>query len=81
MVELDLHPRGPQLQSILAHMTGRKTVPNILLVGKSIGGGDDMQELDETDTLTTKFKEILGSRITEVEHRGARASIKRARRT
>lgn len=80
VVELDLHTHGPQLQAVLKHMTGRRTVPNVLLVGKSIGGGDEMEELDETDTLASKFKEILGSRVSEVEHRGARAEIKRSRR-
>lgn len=80
VVELDLHQHGPQLQAVLKHMTGRRTVPNVLLIGKSIGGGDEMEELDETDTLTSMFKEILGGRITEVEHRGARAEIKRSRR-
>jgi hypothetical protein len=61
-------------------MTGRRTVPNVLLVGKSIGGGDDIEELDQTDKLTSKFKEIGGSRITEVEHREARPKIRRQRR-
>lgn len=55
-------------------------MPNILLVGKSIGGGDDIEELDETDTLASKFKEIGGTRITEVEHREARPEIRRQRR-
>jgi glutaredoxin len=80
VVELDLHPLGPKLQALLAHMTGRRTVPNILLIGKSIGGGDDMEELDQTDTLASKFKEVGGTRITEVEHRNARPEIKRQRR-
>lgn len=80
VVELDINPLGPKLQDLLAHMTGRRTVPNILLVGKSIGGGDDMEELDQTDTLVNKFKEIGGTRITEIEHRGARAETKRQRR-
>jgi glutaredoxin len=80
VVELDINPLGPKLQTLLHHMTGRRTVPNILLVGKSIGGGDDMEELDQTDTLVSKFKEIGGTRITEVEHRSARPEIKRQRR-
>ncbi|EAT83715.1 hypothetical protein HBI56_063870 [Parastagonospora nodorum] len=80
VVELDLHPLGPKLQELLAHMTGRRTVPNVLLVGKSIGGGDEMQELDETDTLASKFKEIGGTRIKEVDHRDARPEIRRQRR-
>lgn len=61
-------------------MTGRKTVPNVLLIGKSIGGGDDIEELDETETLVSKIKEIGGSRITEVEHRNARPEVRRLRR-
>lgn len=52
-------------------------MPNILLMGKSIGGGDDIEELDQTDTLVAKIKEIGGSRITEVEHRGARHEMRR----
>jgi len=79
-VELDIEPLGEKLQALLAHMTGRRTVPNILLIGKSIGGGDDMEELDETDTLVAKFKEIGGTRITDVEHRNARQEIRRQRR-
>ncbi|KAJ4368392.1 hypothetical protein N0V83_006749 [Neocucurbitaria cava] len=74
VVELDINPLGEKLQALLAKSTGRRTVPNILLMGKSIGGGDDMEELDETDTLVDKIKEMGGSRITEVEHRGARAA-------
>lgn len=72
VVELDLNPLGQQLQALLGKSTGRRTVPNILVQGKSIGGGDDMEELDETDTLVAKIKEMGGSRITEVDHRGAR---------
>jgi len=80
VVELDIEPLGDKLQALLAHMTGRRTVPNILLIGKSIGGGDDMEELDQTDTLVAKFKEIGGTRITDVEHRNARQEIRRQRR-
>jgi glutaredoxin len=76
VVELDINPLGEQLQALLAKSTGRRTVPNILVMGKSIGGGDDMEELDETDTLVAKIKDMGGSRITEAEHRGARAETK-----
>ncbi|KAH8724929.1 thioredoxin-like protein [Phaeosphaeriaceae sp. PMI808] len=80
VVELDINPLGQKLQALLAHMTGRRTVPNVLLIGKSIGGGDEMEEFDQTDTLAKKFKEIGGSRITEVEHREARPETRRQRR-
>jgi len=79
VVELDINPLGEKLQALLAKSTGRRTVPNILLLGKSIGGGDDMEELDETDTLVAKIKEMGGSRITDVEYRGARPEAQRRR--
>lgn len=72
VVELDEHPLGVKLQDTLAQMTGRRTVPNVLVQGKSIGGGDDMQELDETDKLIETFKSLGGTRITDVVHTGAR---------
>lgn len=79
VVELDQSPMGAQLQAFLHKSTGRRTVPNILLMGKSIGGGDEMVELDETDTLIDKVKEMGGSRITQAEHRGARPEVRRRR--
>ncbi|KAJ4349232.1 hypothetical protein N0V95_004768 [Ascochyta clinopodiicola] len=72
VVELDLHPLGPKLQDTLAQMTGRRTVPNVLIQGKSIGGGDDMQDLDDSDKLIETFKSLGGSRIQDVVHNGAR---------
>ncbi|KFY88036.1 hypothetical protein V500_06604, partial [Pseudogymnoascus sp. VKM F-4518 (FW-2643)] len=54
VVELDKHPLGPALQARLATMTGRKTVPNVLVKGKSIGGGDDVVALDEMGELGEK---------------------------
>jgi glutaredoxin len=80
VVELDQSPIGQQLQAFLHKSTGRRTVPNILLMGKSIGGGDDIEELDQTDTLVAKVKEIGGSRITAVEHRDARPEMRRKMR-
>lgn len=53
-------------------MTGRRTVPNVLVQGKSIGGGDDMQELDETDKLIETLKTLGGSRVQGVVHKGTR---------
>ncbi|KAL6710342.1 hypothetical protein ACN47E_009288 [Coniothyrium glycines] len=76
VVELDINPLGAKLQALLGKSTGRKTVPNILVQGKSIGGGDDMIELDQTDTLVAKFREMGGSRITAVDHRNARPEMK-----
>jgi len=44
-------------------MTGRRTVPNILINGKSIGGGDDVQELHESGKLAEKVKSMGGKRM------------------
>ena len=65
VVELDMHNLGPGLQAALHKMTGRRTVPNVLINGKSIGGGDDVQALDESDSLATKIKEMGGKRVME----------------
>jgi hypothetical protein len=42
-------------------------VPNVLINGKSIGGGDDVAALDESDELISKIKEMGGKRIMEVK--------------
>jgi glutaredoxin len=68
VVELDLHPLGPKLQAKLGEMTGRKTVPNVMITGKSIGGGDDVAEFDSKKTLADKIKALGGKRV-EVSER------------
>jgi hypothetical protein len=63
VVELDLHPLGQQLQAYLGSLTGRKTVPNVLIQGKSMGGGDDVQELDESGKLIDTVLRMGGKRM------------------
>ncbi|KIW01412.1 glutaredoxin [Verruconis gallopava] len=63
VVELDIHPLGKQLQSYLGGITGRKTVPNILVRAKSIGGGDDVQELDEKGKLKDTLRRMGGKQV------------------
>ena len=46
-------------------------------MGKSIGGGDDIEELDQTDKLVSTFQDMGGSRIAQIEHRGARPEMRR----
>lgn len=69
MVEIDQHPLGTKLQSVLEKMTGRRTVPNILINGKSIGGGDDVEALDHESALADKIKSMGGKRVMEVNLR------------
>ena len=66
MVELDKHPTGRKLQDLLSKNTGRTTVPNILINGRSIGGGDDVAALDTKNELVEKIKTLGGKRIMEV---------------
>ncbi|KAK1829887.1 thioredoxin-like protein [Podospora conica] len=63
VVELDLHPLGKRIQDRLAVMTGRKTVPNVMVYGISIGGGDDIAALDTEKKLGEKIMEIGGKRV------------------
>lgn len=63
VVELDQHPLGPQIQARLGEMTGRKTVPNVMIYGKSIGGGDEIAELDRIKGLAGKIKSLAGERV------------------
>ncbi|KAG9707978.1 glutaredoxin, partial [Aureobasidium melanogenum] len=74
--ELDLHPLGPQLQAALLKTTGRRTVPNVLINGKSIGGGDDIASLHENDKLIQQIKDLGGKRIMEVSKAEPKAAIK-----
>ena len=67
MVELDEHPLGSRLQDELEKSTGRRTVPNVLINGKSIGGGDDVQALDESGGLIDKVRSMGGKRIMEAK--------------
>jgi glutaredoxin len=62
-----LHEKGALLQAKLAEMTGRRTVPNVLVTGKSIGGGDDIEALDESIELVNKIKSMGGKRMVEVK--------------
>jgi hypothetical protein len=48
-------------------MTGRKTVPNVMVNGKSIGGSDDIAELDSRGTLIDKIKSMGGKRVSMKE--------------
>ena len=71
VVELDKHELGPQLQARLAELTGRRTVPNVLINAVSIGGGDDVAELDVKQTLISKVKELGGKKMVDVRERPA----------
>lgn len=67
IVELDTHEHGPELQQLLKQKTGRSTVPNIIVNGKSLGGGDDVESLWQRGELRDKLRDMGGKRILSVE--------------
>jgi glutaredoxin len=71
VVELDQHTLGQPLQALLAENTGRRTVPNVLVSGRSIGGGDEVTALDEKDELASTLKKLGGQWVQEVNRKEA----------
>ena len=67
VVELDQHKLGPGLQTALEKTTGRRTVPNILINAKSIGGGDDIEALHNNDKIIGTISAMGGKRILKIE--------------
>lgn len=58
---------GRKLQDLLASLTGRKTVPNIMINAQSLGGGDDVARMHQDGTLEAEIKKLGGKRIVSVE--------------
>ena len=54
--ELDLEPQGAALHAQLKDISGHKTVPNVYINGKHIGGNDTMQELEQAGKLDELLK-------------------------
>ncbi|OJD35649.1 glutaredoxin domain-containing protein [Diplodia corticola] len=65
VVELDQHPLGSAIQAQLQKSTGRSTVPNVLINGRSIGGGDDIETLHLNGKIEETIRSMGGKRITE----------------
>lgn len=57
ILELDLRPDGAMLQDQLAKMTAQRSVPNVFVNGKHIGGNDDTQALARSGKLQEMLKE------------------------
>jgi glutaredoxin len=64
VVELDKHPHGPLLQAHVRSVTGRGTVPNVIVNGQSIGGGNEMKSLESAGRIAETFLQRLPGRIT-----------------
>ncbi len=70
-VEENIPTMGKALQDLLAQRTGRRTVPNILVLGMSIGGADELVKLHEEGSLASKLKGIVGKRLERCQKREA----------
>ncbi|RKP23722.1 glutaredoxin 1 [Syncephalis pseudoplumigaleata] len=57
VIELDVEADGAAMQAALAELTGQRTVPNIFIKGKHVGGCDDVLKLQAD---TTRQKQLFG---------------------
>ncbi|RLM64491.1 hypothetical protein C2845_PM15G13850 [Panicum miliaceum] len=63
-IELDVESDGSELQDALKEWTGQRTVPNVFINGKHIGGCDDTMALNNDGKLVSLLTEagaIAGS--------------------
>lgn len=58
---------GRKIQDLLASLTGRRTVPNIMINTQSLGGSDDIARMHSEGTLEEEIKKFGGNRIVSVE--------------
>ncbi|RPB09716.1 glutaredoxin, partial [Morchella conica CCBAS932] len=66
VVELDQHAHGAEIQAALGKRTGRRTVPNVLVAGESIGGCDDVYAMEEEGRLHDRIKALGGARVRSI---------------
>lgn len=77
IVELDNHENGKELQDHIGKETGRFTVPNFIVKGKSRGGSDDIVALHENDELVDLFH-TWSSGAAKIERIGSKSDVKNA---
>ena len=58
---------GKKVQDLLATLTGRRTVPNIMINAQSLGGADDVYRMEGDGTLVEMVKKMGGKRIVSME--------------
>ena len=56
VVELNKVENGSEIHSVVIEMSGLKTVPNVFVHGKSIGGSDDTKKLHESGKLKSMLQ-------------------------
>ncbi|CAI4059629.1 hypothetical protein SUVZ_04G2250 [Saccharomyces uvarum] len=68
VIELDKHGHGEELREYIKSMTGRGTVPNLLINGVSRGGSEEIKRLHSQGKLLGSLQEWSGGKFT-VEQR------------
>eukprot|EP00243_Klebsormidium_subtile_P004774 TRINITY_DN18926_c0_g1_i1.p2 TRINITY_DN18926_c0_g1~~TRINITY_DN18926_c0_g1_i1.p2 ORF type:complete len:117 (+),score=30.03 TRINITY_DN18926_c0_g1_i1:183-533(+) len=58
VIELDTEEDGDELQNALAKLTGQRTVPNVFIGGKSIGGSDSTSALHSQGKLVPQLQAV-----------------------
>ena len=66
VVELDLIDHGLEIQHLIAESTQRNTVPNVIVRGRSIGGGDEIEGYHNDHRLGAKISEYCGSQCLKI---------------
>lgn len=77
IIELDNHENGKELQDHVGKETGRFTVPNFIVKGKSRGGSDDIVALHDNDELVDLFH-TWSSGAAKIEKIGSKSDVKNA---
>jgi glutaredoxin 3 len=57
IIELDTMDNGSEVQAALLEISGQRTVPNVFIKGKHLGGNDDSQAAARSG----KLQEMLGN--------------------
>ena len=72
IVELDKIPEGEDLQTDCYHKTNQKTVPNVFINGKHIGGYDNLSQLgvDKIQQLINKKQNMGGQNLNSKQEEG-----------
>ncbi|RMZ78711.1 hypothetical protein DV737_g3751, partial [Chaetothyriales sp. CBS 132003] len=58
---------GRKIQDLLKSLTGRSTVPNIMIASQSLGGSDEIVDLHNQGKLADTIRKLAGKRIVSVE--------------
>ncbi|SCV02934.1 LANO_0G01134g1_1 [Lachancea nothofagi CBS 11611] len=59
LLQLDTMKEGAEIQDALQEITGQRSVPNIFISGKHIGGNSDLQALESSGKLDALLKKAL----------------------